>query len=273
MYSSRQTLRTLTAIMFLVVFFLVCALLFIARENILDTHVVYVPMATSTPVTEVAYTTPPVPVYTSTEVAQIATSTAPKVETISKAPEEKIVRSTPPSPPKVATVVQAIPAPVVSQPNGVGFDASVMLRAHNEVRKEHGLTSLTWSNTLAKSAREWGSKILTKDECDFYHDPGTPYGENLYWQWITDSDNDGLISTPEEAVTWWADEIRYYNYKKNTCRRGEDCGHYTQIVWANTTQVGCSVNTCFDKRNDNTQTDLWVCRYDPPGNIEGEKPY
>jgi len=141
------------------------------------------------------------------------------------------------------------------------------------VRKDHGLSSLTWSNTLAQSSRDWGD-ALTKGECDFYHDPNnTQYGENLYWQWISDSDNNSLISTPEEAVTWWADEIRYYNYSKNTCRRGQDCGHYTQIVWADTAEVGCSVHTCFERSNDNTQTDLWVCRYNPPGNIEGEKPY
>ncbi|QQR65111.1 hypothetical protein IPH92_00830 [Candidatus Kaiserbacteria bacterium] len=270
MYYSRQTVRTLTTIVLLAVLSLVCALLFIARENIINKSIVNAPVSTSTPETQVAYTTPQVPVYTPGEVAQIATSTEERLETISKAPVERRVRTT--SPPQVDSIVRVIPAPEVEQQSAVGFDASVMLHAHNEVREEHGLTPLTWSNTLAESAREWG-KILTKNECDFYHDPNTSYGENLYWQWITDSDNSSLISTPEEAVTWWADEIRFYNYKKNTCRRGEDCGHYTQIVWADTTQVGCSVNTCFDRHNDNTQTDLWICRYDPPGNIEGEKPY
>ncbi len=272
MYYSRHTVETLTGIVLLAVLLLVCALLLIARENMLVEPVVYVPIATSTPETKVAYSTPPVPVYTPTEVVHIATSTETKKETISKAPTEKKVTPVPPQQPEVAAVVRAIPAPVVAQPHATGFDALDMLEAHNAVREEHGLTPLTWSNTLAKSSQVWG-EVLTNDECDFYHDPDTPYGENLYWQWISDSNNDSLISTPEEAVTWWADEIRFYNYTKNTCKRGEDCGHYTQIVWADTTEVGCSVHTCFDTRNDNTQTDLWVCRYNPPGNIEGEKPY
>ncbi len=270
MYYSRHTVETLTGIVLLAVFLLVCALLLIAHKNMTIKPIVYAPVATSTPETKVAYTTPPVPIHTPVEVAHIATSTEEKIETISKAPPEKTVKPTPP--PAVATVARAVPAPVVAQPRAMGFDALDMLRAHNEVREEHELTPLTWSNTLAKSSREWG-EILTEDECDFYHDPDTSYGENLYWQWISDSNNSDLISTPEEAVTWWADEIRYYNYTKNTCRRGEDCGHYTQIVWADTTEVGCSVHTCFDRGNDNTQTDLWVCRYNPPGNIEGEKPY
>ncbi len=271
MYYSRHTVETLTAIVLLAVLLVACAFLLIARENMLvEPVVVYIPIATSTPETKVPYSTPPVPINTPGEIVYIATSTEPKVETISKAPAEKIVKPIPQ--PEVAAVARAVPAPVKAQPRALGFNALAMLRAHNAVRKEHGLTSLTWSNTLAKSAEVWG-EILTEDECDFYHDPDTPYGENLYWQWISDSENESLISTPEEAVTWWADEIRFYNYTKNTCRRGQDCGHYTQIVWADTTEVGCSVHTCFERSNDNTQTDLWVCRYNPPGNIEGEKPY
>lgn len=152
------------------------------------------------------------------------------------------------------------------------FDTEAMLGAHNAVRSKKGLAPLLWSNMLAQSSQKWGDR-LTSNDCEFYHDPDTEFGENLFWKWISDSNNRGLISTPEDAVTWWADEERIYNYTKNTCKEGKDCGHYTQIVWADTAQVGCSVSTCFDRRNDNTQTDFWVCRYNPPGNIEGEKPY
>ncbi len=152
------------------------------------------------------------------------------------------------------------------------FSTKAMLDAHNAVRSQKGLAPLVWSDTLAQSSQKWGDK-LTSQKCDFYHDPDSEYGENLFWKWISDSNNRGLISTPEDAVTWWADEEQIYNHTKNTCKKGKDCGHYTQIVWADTTEVGCSVSTCFDKRNDNTQTDFWVCRYNPPGNIEGEWPY
>ncbi len=152
------------------------------------------------------------------------------------------------------------------------FSIKAMLDAHNVVRSQKGLTPLVWSETLAQSSQKWADK-LTSHGCDFYHDPDSEYGENLFWKWTTDSENTGLISTPEDAVTWWADEERIYNYKKNTCKHGKDCGHYTQIVWADTTEVGCSVSTCFDTHSDNTQTDFWVCRYNPPGNIEGEWPY
>jgi len=44
------------------------------------------------------------------------------------------------------------------------------------------------------------------------------------------------------------------------------CGHYTQIVWRDTKQVGCGV------ARDNRR-EIWVCNYDPPGNWVGHRPY
>lgn len=41
------------------------------------------------------------------------------------------------------------------------------------------------------------------------------------------------------------------------------CGHYTQVVWANTKRVGCAAAEC---RNGGT---FVVCSYDPPGNMDG----
>ena len=46
----------------------------------------------------------------------------------------------------------------------------------------------------------------------------------------------------------------------------QSCGHYTQVVWANTLSVGCGVAVC------PTGT-IVVCNYAPPGNYVGEKPY
>jgi hypothetical protein len=43
-------------------------------------------------------------------------------------------------------------------------------------------------------------------------------------------------------------------------------GHYTQIVWRNTTAVGCALV-------GNGTNDYLVCRYSTPGNIYGQKPY
>ncbi|KAF6026089.1 CRISP3 [Bugula neritina] len=37
-------------------------------------------------------------------------------------------------------------------------------------------------------------------------------------------------------------------------------GHYTQMVWAETTRIGCGVQTC------NGSTPFYVCNYGPSGN-------
>lgn len=42
-----------------------------------------------------------------------------------------------------------------------------------------------------------------------------------------------------------------------------DVGHYTQVVWRNTTEVGCAIAS--DGRND-----YLVCQYNPPGNFTGQ---
>ena len=85
------------------------------------------------------------------------------------------------------------------------------------------------------------------------------HGENL-WKGTTG------YYTVGDAVDSWGNEKEFYNYNKNKCKSGEVCGHYTQIVWANTTKVGCAKMEC-----DGFTT--WVCEYDPPGNWVGEKPY
>ena len=61
-----------------------------------------------------------------------------------------------------------------------------------------------------------------------------------------------------------AHEAQGYDVRSNTC--SGVCGHYTQIVWGTTRAVACAVAT--DRRRE-----VWVCNYDPPGNIVGYRPY
>jgi uncharacterized protein YkwD len=149
------------------------------------------------------------------------------------------------------------------------FNSSEMLSAHNKIRAEVGVPKLSWSTELAKSAEVW-SQTLKAEGCKMRHDYNTDYGENIYWQQQSGGDISDLISSPTTAVTWWAAEESNYNYDKNTCTKGEQCGHYTQIVWSDTTDVGCGVSSC---TLNNKRTDIWVCRYNPGGNIIGLRPY
>ncbi|NJP11866.1 MAG: hypothetical protein HC866_22300 [Leptolyngbyaceae cyanobacterium RU_5_1] len=132
-----------------------------------------------------------------------------------------------------------------------------MVNAHNEWRTRYGVPAVTWSPQLAAYAQEWANTLLREDR--FGHRPQSPYGENLAWA-------GGQQMSPERVVRMWGEEVKDYNYTTNTCKPGKVCGHYTQIVWRNTKQIGCGVARGNGK-------EIWVCNYNPPGNVIGRKPY
>ena len=145
-----------------------------------------------------------------------------------------------------------------------------MLAAHNQVRSQHGVSPLSWSPSLAKEAGRWADHLVKENGCKMQHAKGDGEGENLHWAsamvW-SDGRRDVQSVTPAQVVSSWASEEADYDYAKNRCRQGKACGHYTQIVWKTSTHVGCAVRACSD------QSQIWVCRYLPPGNWVGEKPY
>lgn len=134
-----------------------------------------------------------------------------------------------------------------------------LLERHNYWRKDVGVTEkLVWSYEMAALAADW-ARTLKKKGCGFEHRPNNNYGENLF---------KGTTGHFDAAyvVDAWGSEKEFYNYNKNNCKKGEMCGHYTQIVWKTTKKVGCAKIVC-------DGMDIWVCNYDPPGNWVGEKPY
>ncbi|MBE7380604.1 MAG: hypothetical protein F6J95_004225 [Leptolyngbya sp. SIO1E4] len=143
-----------------------------------------------------------------------------------------------------------------------------MLAAHNQVRREVEVPDLVWSEDLAAFAQAWANVLL--DEGGLRHRPASErdngrIGENLSSSW---SSAGGVLSSPQRAVQGWAEEKTNYDYARNTCAPGKMCGHYTQMVWAETTEVGCAV-----ARNEKATREVWVCNYTPAGNIIGQRPY
>ena len=130
-----------------------------------------------------------------------------------------------------------------------------LLAAHNRWREEVGLPALRWSEDLAEYAQDWAEELAARNT--LRHRFNSPYGENLAFFW-------GRRATPMHVVDLWGREVEDYDYERNTCR--DVCGHYTQIVWKDTEEVGCGV-----ARTGNRE--FWVCNYNPPGNYIGERPY
>ena len=95
---------------------------------------------------------------------------------------------------------------------------------------------------------------------------GQPYyvGEN-----IAASTN---YRDPQGVVDMWMSETAWYHYATNSCDSGQECGHYTQIVWRDTLEVGCAITRCPAILSGQAGY-FWVCDYGPGGNYVGQKPY
>ncbi|MBO0709887.1 MAG: hypothetical protein J2P47_01270 [Acetobacteraceae bacterium] len=143
-----------------------------------------------------------------------------------------------------------------------------ILAAHNSYRAAVGVPALRWSDSLAAGAQQWADYLASTGQLQHSdsrrrHPAGsTPgIGENLA------AVRNGFY-TVAQLVHMWGFEKRYFigGIFPNVSSTGnwEDVGHYTQIVWRNTAQVGCGVAT-------GNRIIVMVGRYSPPGNVDGER--
>ena len=96
---------------------------------------------------------------------------------------------------------------------------------------------------------------------DFSQDAGNN-GENQYVTYTWFSNSDDLISYNfgEEATTNWYREINVYDYSHPGF--SSRTGHFTQMVWKDTTKLGCAAAKVKD-----SDTIYVVCNYSKPGNL------
>ncbi|XP_075432788.1 cysteine-rich secretory protein LCCL domain-containing 2 [Ascaphus truei] len=158
-------------------------------------------------------------------------------------------------------------------------DKEDILQLHNKLRGQvhpsaSNMEYMTWDEELERSSEAWAQ------ECIWEHGPASlimSIGQNLAVHW-------GRYRSPAFHVQSWYDEVKDYTYPyPHECNpwcpercSGPMCTHYTQIVWATSTKVGCAVNMC---KRMNVWGEIWenavylVCNYSPKGNWIGEAPY
>ena len=153
-----------------------------------------------------------------------------------------------------------------------GVDSAAIVAAHNKWRAQVGVGKLSYSPALAASSQAWADNLKQSNQCRMRHSsPDGKYGENLYWaSAVVWSDGRRELQKVPSAkpVDSWGSEIHDYDYASNSCKPGKMCGHYTQMVWKTSTRVGCAIAVCEDSREQ-----VWVCQYQPAGNVVGSKPY
>lgn len=137
-----------------------------------------------------------------------------------------------------------------SSTDSLSDNASILLSAHNNKRSLHKNTSsLTWSTELETYAQNYADQY----DCSgtLVHSGGS-YGENL-----------ALGYGIEGSVDAWYNEIEYYDY--NNPGYTENAGHFTQVVWKSSTEVGCGIKSC-----GGVWGDYVICSYKSAGNVIGE---
>lgn len=159
------------------------------------------------------------------------------------------------------------------------MDQEGILKRHNELRAKHFNAPLRYSKALEASSLKWTLHLAKNNACQMKHSHIKGLGENIFWQSPktikTKKSNEAqwhikkeVVDVPSsQPVQAWYDEIKDYDYATNTCKKGAVCGHYTQVVWKDSKEVGCAAVVCDDKAQ------LWVCQYKPAGNYVGQKPY
>ncbi|XP_062310495.1 Golgi-associated plant pathogenesis-related protein 1-like isoform X1 [Osmerus eperlanus] len=125
------------------------------------------------------------------------------------------------------------------------------LDTHNAYRQKHNTASLTLSSELSASAQKWADHLVSIKTLQH---STTDKGENLYFAWSSEP----KTLTGKEAVDSWYSEIKDYKFAQ--AGFGSNTGHFTQVVWKESTQVG--VGLASDGNNI-----FVVGQYSPAGNM------
>ena len=133
-----------------------------------------------------------------------------------------------------------------------------LLAAHNAYRASLGLPPLRWSDQLAANAQQWAEHLAEIGQLEH-----SGSGQNLAMAAA------GTQSLTQLVDLWGSEQAYFTNgYFPDISTTGNwmDVGHYSQMVWKTTTEVGCGFAESYGR-------DVLVCDYDPPGNVMGERAY
>lgn len=123
----------------------------------------------------------------------------------------------------------------------------------------HGAPPLKWSPEAASKAKSWANHVASKGVLQHGNHDGM--GQNIANRMSSGS---AVDLSGQEAVDMWYNEIKDYNFSNPGFAM--NTGHFTQVVWAETTHVGAG-------KAIKGSTVFVVANYLPPGNKGGSGEY
>lgn len=156
------------------------------------------------------------------------------------------------------------PAAEIPHTQPPASEAERLLVVHNAERSRLGLPPLAWNASLARDADDYAKVLLARGALQHASPRDrNGHGENLWMGTAGAWNSDAMVGM-------FLDERRYFRAAAfpdvSLTGNWTDVGHYTQIVWRETREVGCAIDT-------GNGMDVLVCRYSPAGNVFGESPY
>ncbi|XP_078351220.1 Golgi-associated plant pathogenesis-related protein 1-like [Oculina patagonica] len=143
------------------------------------------------------------------------------------------------------------------------------LKQHNALRAIHDAPPMKLKRSLNKDADKYARKLFKIGHLvhsDKESRPGV--GENLSMGCTTAKRGEGR--SVESAVKAWYDEVCKYNF--NRPGYSDAVGHFTQLVWKGSTQLGIGKFTGTKKNEKGKEMTCTyiVARYKKAGNIKGD---
>jgi pathogenesis-related protein 1 len=145
-------------------------------------------------------------------------------------------------------------------------DAQQFLEHHNQARKELNIPPLRWNPQLAAYAQEWANYLANKKKCKMIHryelkQNEEGYGENIFW-----GSSAKFFTALDASIAWYNEKVKY-NGEPISWEGLPKTGHYTQMIWEKTTDVGAGKAVC------PSGAIIIVANYNPGGNIIGSNPF
>lgn len=178
--------------------------------------------------------------------------------------------------------VKPVPAP--GNPNAVAItavagntgsrltpqQAQQLVNYHNQKRAEVGNGNVSWSTQIAQYAQQRADQIARTKQLAHLPQGQNPYGENLA---SGGSTGGGVVFTVINACDGWYSEKAKMPRNARTMTFdlfNKGVGHYTQMVWKGSTQIGAGISQY--QQGAFTMT-VVVCCYNPPGNVINQAIY